>query len=158
MKRGNNYFVIKLEKNGYEPFIDYLKGISILFVVLTHCLPKLDYMLFSLWGAQAVPLFLLIQTWHVCRKADKTVKKPQFITLFNRILKLFIILLSVELFLLIVVFHHDPALTVKSAIIEGGIGPGCYFVWIYIQLAFIIPVIVRKLELLKSVMGGVEYA
>lgn len=59
---------ILLSKEGYDPFIDYLKGVSILFVILAHCLPLQEYILFSLWGAQAVPLFFLYKCFTLIRK------------------------------------------------------------------------------------------
>jgi len=112
-------------------------------------------MLFFLWGAQAVPLFLLIQTFHACKNGvDKAVKMPPFIKLFNRILKPFFILLFVELFLLIIVLRDDPVRVVKGAIVVGDIGPGSYYVWIYIQFAFVIPVVVRMFKSLTNVIGG----
>lgn len=59
-KRENqgNRFIVPLKTEGYDPYIDYLKGVSIFFVVLAHCLPMQNCLLFSFWGAQAVPLFL----------------------------------------------------------------------------------------------------
>lgn len=148
-------FSLTLKKEGYDPFIDYLKGVSIFFVVLTHCLPKLDYMLFSLWGAQAVPLFLLIQVFHAYKNGiDKAIKVPHFMKLINRIFKPFFILLLVEMFLLIVAFKNDPLTVIKSAVGGGGIGPGSYYVWIYIQFVFVIPILALIIKNLRSVVGG----
>lgn len=145
---------ISLKKDGYDPFIDYLKGISIFFVVLTHCLPRLDAMLFSLWGAQAVPLFLLIQTFHAYKRGvDRAGKMPDLAKLFHRILKPFFVFLAVELFLLIVIFDEDFFQTVKNTILAGGIGPGSYYVWIYVQFAFVIPLMALVINKLKSVIG-----
>ena len=31
-------FIVPLKTEGYDPYIDYLKGVSIFFVVLAHCL------------------------------------------------------------------------------------------------------------------------
>lgn len=149
-REGNSCPVITLKKEGYDPYIDYLKGVCIFFVILTHCLPWQEYMLFSLWGAQAVPLFLLIQTFHVYKCGmDKAVGMPRFRKLFSRIFRPFLIWLLVELFLLIVVFGRDPVSMLKSVAVSGGIGPGSYYVWIYVQFAFILPVLAslfRKLE------------
>lgn len=61
-------FIVPLKTEGYDPYIDYLKGVSIFFVVLAHCLLIYNCLLFSLWGVQSVPLFLLIQTFHVHKK------------------------------------------------------------------------------------------
>lgn len=152
-------FSLTLKKEGYDPFIDYLKGISIFFVILTHCLPKLDYMLFSLWGAQAVPLFLLIQVFHAYKTGlDKAIRVPHFMKLIDRIFKPFVILLLVEMFLLIVVLKNDPLQIIKSAVSAGGIGPGSYYVWIYIQFVFVIPVMALIIRRLRNIIGGVKYA
>jgi peptidoglycan/LPS O-acetylase OafA/YrhL len=44
--------IVPLMKNGYDPFIDFLKGWSILMVILTHALPNSvrDLTFFSVWG------------------------------------------------------------------------------------------------------------
>ena len=74
---------ITLQKEGYDPFIDYLKGVCIFLVVLTHFLPHTEYILFPLWGDQVVPLFLLIQVFHAYKHGvDKAVKMPNFVKLF----------------------------------------------------------------------------
>lgn len=140
---------IPIKKDGYDPFIDYLKGVSILFVVLAHCLPKQEYLLFSLWGAQAVPLFLLIQVFHAYKKGIDHVRLFfNLKKLFHRILKPFIFLLTIEVGVLLL-YGHDLVSVVKDAIIAGGIGPGSYYVWIYIQFFFLLPivaVIIRRLN------------
>ena len=48
-------------------FIDFLKGICIICVVLTHNLPQsvMKASVFVAWGDMAVPLFLLFQSYHV---------------------------------------------------------------------------------------------
>lgn len=150
---------IKLQREGYDPFIDYLKGACIFLVVLTHCLPHTEYILFPLWGDQAVPLFLLIQVFHAYKYGvDKAVKMPNFVKLFNRIFKPFLLLLLFEVFLLVVVLQRDPLQVIKTAIIGGGIGPGSYYVWIYIQFALLLPVMALIIRLLNKVIGGVKYA
>ena len=141
---------IPIKKDGYDPFIDYLKGVCILFVVLTHCLPKQEYILFSLWGAQAVPLFLLIQVFHAYKKGIEQVQLSfNLKKLFHRILKPFLFLLCIEVVLLSI-YRQDFVSVLKGAILAGGIGPGSYYVWIYLQFFFLLPivaVIIRKLKL-----------
>lgn len=43
-----NQFKFKTE--GYEPFLDFLKGCCILFVIGSHCLPAQQYILYPIWG------------------------------------------------------------------------------------------------------------
>lgn len=139
---------VPLSKEGYDPFIDFLKGVSILFVVLTHCLPYQDYILFSFWGAQAVPLFLLIQVFHNYKKQlDKNQHPYNFNKLWKRILRPFILLLALQI-VLQAFLSGDLLDTIKNAIISGGIGPGSYYVSIYIQFFLLLPVlqpILRKI-------------
>ncbi len=48
-------------------FIDFLKGLCIIAVVFTHNLPDsiMKGTVFIAWGGMAVPLFLLIQSYHI---------------------------------------------------------------------------------------------
>ena len=132
---------VPLSKEGYDPFIDFIKGVSILFVVLTHCLPYQDYILFSFWGAQAVPLFLLIQVFHNYKKQlDKNQHPYNFNKLWKRILRPFILLLALQI-VLQAFLSGDLLDTIKNAIISGGIGPGSYYVLIYIQFFLLLPVL-----------------
>lgn len=64
---------LKFKKEGYDPFISYLKGVCIFWVILTHTITKdvHDYSLFCLWGDMAVPIFLAIQCVHVYKKESK---------------------------------------------------------------------------------------
>lgn len=133
---------ILLSKEGYDPFIDYLKGVSILFVILAHCLPLQEYMLFSLWGAQAVPLFLLVQVFHSYKKGVGCISVSYDLKkLFHRIFKPFLLLVVIQLLLLIFIQQKNPIVTIKNAILSGGIGPGSYYVWIYVQFFFLLPII-----------------
>ena len=49
-----------LNKTGYDPSIDYLKGLCIIFVLIVHCIPKQvrDFTMACLWGDMAVSVFL----------------------------------------------------------------------------------------------------
>ena len=140
-------FTVPIKKVGHEPFIDYLKGVSILFVVLTHCLPLQNYLLCCLWSAQAVPIFLNIQAIHVYRGGGKNRNNINIKKLFKRILKPFFFVLTVQFLLLICVrgWENVYALT-KQVIAGGGIGPGSYYVWIYLQFYFLLPFLMRMMR------------
>ena len=130
--------VILLNKEGYDPFINFLKGISIFFVVLTHCLPAQQYLLFSLWGSQAVPLFLLIQVFHAYKKGTPNKMSVSSLKkLYKRIVLPFLILLFVQS-LLMLISGHEFIDIIKDAMFSGGIGPGSYYVWIYVQFFFLL--------------------
>ena len=139
-------YIVPMKKDGYEPFIDYLKGVSILFVVLQHCLPFENYWLCCLWAAQAVPIFLIIQAFHSFKSLMGGGKKSQHIDfkkLFRRILKPFLFMLAIQFVLLTSIRGWDNVFTrVKQVIASGGIGPGSYYVWIYLQFYFLLPLFV----------------
>lgn len=69
-----NERIIVLQKDGYEPFIDFLKGVCIILVIITHTIPyEIEhYSLFEIWGRTAVPIFLIIQCYHVFKKPAYT--------------------------------------------------------------------------------------
>lgn len=139
-------YVVPIKKVGYDPFIDYLKGISILFVVLLHCLPLQNYLLCSLWASQAVPIFLLIQVFHVVRGGNKN-KRINYKKLFNRILKPYLLTLMIQFVLSVLVYgERDIILLIKRIIGAGGIGPGSYYVWVYLQFYFLLPFMVHLMH------------
>lgn len=62
---------VPMIKKGYEPFIDYLKGICIFFVLINHSITSElihKFFLFSIWIYLAVPVFLIIKAWRYTRK------------------------------------------------------------------------------------------
>ena len=143
--------LIKLNKAQYDPFIDYLKGICILFVVLAHCLPKQDYILLSLWGQQSVPLFLLIQVFHAYKKGEIDINRYyNFKKLWHRIIFPFLLLVFVQVVLMTIVSDNDLLSILKGVVISGGIGPGSYYVWIYLQFFILLPVFLFFIKQIKK--------
>ena len=138
--------VYEIKKDGYEPFIDFLKGLCILCVIWEHGMPFLRETLFYFWGKMAVPIFLVIQCFHVFKR--NLFFCPSFSKLYKRILKPFFI---VSLLILMIKYIlgdfllSDMSFWLK-ALKSGGWGPGCYFPWIYIQFAILAPVIYRLLQ------------
>ena len=61
---------IEFERTGYDPSIDYVKGLCILFVIWTHCMTReeLRLILFPFWGDAAVQIFLTIQVFHFFKR------------------------------------------------------------------------------------------
>lgn len=137
-------------------FIDFLKGLCIISVVLTHNLPEvvMKASVFVLWGAMAVPLFLTLQSYHVFHRGMRPGKKLKdyypWRKIWHRILKPFAIITLVTGAILVIA-GHDPVSVIKGAVISGGIGPGSYYVWIYLQFAFFLPLCLT----LFNKMGGV---
>ncbi len=136
--------------NQRDLFIDFLKGLCIICVVLTHSLPNhvMKAIVFVAWGSMAVPLFLLLQSYHMFH-ADKLRKdsglksksyKEQYnlVKLWKRIAKPFAFV-TIITGVILIVLGHAPVGVIKSAIVNGGIGYGCYYVWIYLQFFLLLP-------------------
>lgn len=137
-------------KDSRNLFIDFLKGICILCVVITHNLPPtvMKYTIFIVWGGMAVPLFLLIQCYHVFHTdfkrrnigiPPKSLKEQYNLKkIWKRIIGPFIIVTLLTGSVLVII-GHDPIDVLKNAILCGGIGPGSYYVWIYLQFFILLP-------------------
>ena len=59
---------ITFNKSGYEPFFDFIKAYAILCVLMGHTIPFLEETGYSLWYGMQVPLFVLLQVFHVFKK------------------------------------------------------------------------------------------
>lgn len=131
--------------SGYDPSIDYLKGVSILWVLMTHCIPYpvQDALLFSLWGAQAVPLFFIIQVFHSYKKGFDSVS-VSFAKLWKRIIWPFLLTT-----IIIYIIYIGYGLMTHVGFVEqtikflkaGGAGAGSYYIWIYLQFVLLLPLI-----------------
>lgn len=133
---------IEFNRNGYDPSIDYIKGLCILFVVWTHCFVReeLSMILFPFWGDTAVPIFLIIQVFH-CYKKEQISHLPSISKLWKRILMPYLILLVVTFFLDYFIYFNETNGTFDLRFYWDKRGPGSYYIFIYLQFAFILPVI-----------------
>lgn len=132
------YYPSIFKKKEYDEKIDFIKGLSILFVILNHCVEDLQAILFPLWGSPAVTLFILIQVFHVYKK-ETTSPKIAYRTIWTRILKPFI---AVQIILVAFwILFSDLSITEQLKLIayKGGKGPGSYYIWIYLQIALLLP-------------------
>lgn len=66
--------VIIFNKVGYEPFLDFIKAYAILCVLIGHTFPMLNQMGYFIWCGMQVPLFILIQVFHVFKKNTQSVE------------------------------------------------------------------------------------
>lgn len=138
-----NSQVIKFSKSGHDAFIDYLKGISIILVVFTHCLPTTieHYSGFELWGRIAIPIFFIIQVFHIYKHGFEF-KQPNYKKLWTRIFRPFLI---VQIFIAVIklTLSNSTTLSVycEHVLKMGGYGPGEYYPWVYLQFAIITPII-----------------
>lgn len=137
-----NNLKIEFNRTGYDPAIDYIKGLCILFVVWTHCFVReeLSMILFPFWGDTAVPIFLIIQVFH-CYKKEQVSHLPSISKLWKRILMPYLILLVVTFFLDYFIYFNETNGTFDLRFYWDKRGPGSYYIFIYLQFAFILPVI-----------------
>lgn len=145
---------ITLKRQGYDPFIDFLKGYSIVCVIINHCMPTdlMDYSAFFFWGVSAVPIFLIIQVFHAYKQC--TVHSAQFAKIWKRVAWPFL-LTQIIIFAALTIknqnFHLNNIVCNLSALIKsGGYGPGAYYPWIYMQFAILLPLISNVFRIQNS--------
>ena len=141
--------LIKLKRDGYDEYLDYLKGMSIIMVLINHGAQNIvDMALFPIWIYEAVPMFLLIQVFHAYKK--RTVQNPSIKKIWERILRPFVYTQIVFIAYCFYAFIKRGISIDEyflDMIMSGGNGQGAYFIWIYIQFAFLLPIcfkIVKK--------------
>lgn len=143
------------KRHGYDPFIDFLKGVCILFVIFTHCFPSELVVLsfFPLWGSPAVPLFLIVQVFHTYKKGIEKVT-VNFTRLWQRVVKPFFL----SELVIVLLYYGYSVITGKlgfwtmliSVISWGGIGPGSYYPWVYVQFAILLPLMTFIFKYIKN--------
>lgn len=124
---------IELNKTGYEPFLDFLKGFAIICVLIGHTFPFLNFVGYSFWIGMQVPIFVLIQAFHVLKKPET---KFSLRKIFFRILLPYCII-QIGIILIYSIFGRLDNILINKILSGGGYGPGSYYPWIYIQLAII---------------------
>ncbi len=107
---------IELNKTAYEPFLDFLKAYAIICVLIGHTIPYLDKVGAPLWLEMQVPIFVLIQAFHVLKKPSS---KLDFKKLFSRVLLPYIVVLIGVVFVYLLFGKLD-----NRQIIKGLIGGG----------------------------------
>ena len=66
---------IEFNKLGHEPFLDFLKAYAIICVLIGHTFPLLNQSGYPFWAGLQVPIFVLIQAFHVLK--NKSSKNKQ---------------------------------------------------------------------------------
>lgn len=137
----SNKRTIELMKNGYDPFLDFLKGFCILSVILTHCLDeRRDYILFHYWGELAVPLFLILQAYHVFRKDKACISRHEIENMIRRIFLPFICVTIIEFLYFALATDITILGLIKRIILSGGsLGAGSYYFCVYLQFFILAP-------------------
>lgn len=131
---------IEFNKVGYDPQIDYIKGLCILFVIWTHCISRdeLGYIYFPYWGDTAVPIFLLIQVFHYYKKGT-VFRMPSAFKLWKRIMLPFIIMIALMFLTQFFIYYDATGGTFSPSLYWDKRGPGSYYIFIYLEFALVIP-------------------
>lgn len=136
--------VIKFNLSGYDPFIDYIKAYAIICVLIGHTFPYLNYMGYGLWAGMQVPLFVLVQSFHVIKKDNPSFNFKKIIW---RVLIPYLLIQSMVLICILSRFEGGALQNqILYFVISGGYGPGSYYPWIYIQIALLLPFINRMMS------------
>lgn len=147
--------VIAFNKNGYDPFIDFIKVYAIICVLIGHTLPFRDYWGYGLWAGMQVPLFVLVQVFHCFKK-----KSPYFN--FNKIIyRILIPFFFIQIIILALLVLKNEGQNVPSSIksffLFGGGGPGSYYPWVYIQISIILPIVKRLMDKYDKSTNAIVY-
>lgn len=124
--------------------IDFLKGLAILWVICEHSFPStIVESLRQYFPITAVPLFFSITFFLSFKKLSENrryydawfnIKRVKAI--WNKLLLPFLIVT----FLGACIFVWKGG-NISSIILEGGVGPGSYYIWVYIQIWLLIPLL-----------------
>lgn len=119
---------IVFNKTGYDPFIDFIKAYAIICVLLGHTFPYTHETGYYLWYGMQVPLFILVQTFHVFKKDVYHLNLKKTI---SRILLPFLFVQAIPICASLVLDRH---IDVKNMLIWGAMVldhtiHGCIFKW-----------------------------
>lgn len=130
---------ISFNREGYDPFIDFIKAYAIICVLLGHTILGIDYAGYGLWAGMQVPLFILVQSFHYYKKNDP---KLNITKLFQRIILPFLVfgVISVSALVLSGRDTDFKALLLRGLRNGGGYGLGSYYPILYIQIALLLPI------------------
>lgn len=139
--------------------VDALKGLAIIAVLLLHSLDSeiLDFIKSVIHIGQAVPVFALITFYLTFLSLEKNGGRirgyysvERLKRMSKRILLPFIVVTFVQCLMLVCVSRFHPL----EILIEGGYGPGSYYVWIYLQIWLLAPLIFWLLKK-NDVVGSI---
>lgn len=108
--------VISFNKSGYDPFLDFIKAYAIICVLIGHTIPYLHESGLSLFVEMQVPLFVLVQVFHVYKKDSY---KLDFKKLFIRIFLPFFIIQIIS-FVYGLLINDDSKQFIIRCLIGGG--------------------------------------
>lgn len=142
-------------KNGYDPYIDFLKGYLILCILFIHACsiwePLYDYSLYYFWACAPTGCFLLISSMHFFRKGVGECRY-NLIKHIKKVLLPFLViqLIVISVIILLRSIHHFDSEKILALIKSGGYGVGSYFPWVYIQYIVVMMLITPVIRTIKS--------
>ena len=142
-------------KDTHIDWIDGAKGVAILSVILLHCLPCLREIGWIWHIGQAVPVFLFITAYLISMRFESLQTYFQWERIAKMLKKVFVPFVFVFLIQLVCLALIDRLPSLKTIVKTGGIGPGSYYIWLYLQAWVIIPFmvkLVRKLLIWVSML------
>ena len=142
-------------KDTHIDWIDGAKGVAILSVILLHCLPCLREIGWIWHIGQAVPVFLFITAYLISMRFESLQTYFQWERIAKMLKKVFVPFVFVLLIQLVCLALIDRLPSLKTIVKTGGIGPGSYYIWLYLQAWVIIPfmvMLVRKLPIWVSML------
>ncbi|MGL4338773.1 MAG: acyltransferase family protein [Turicibacter sp.] len=135
-----------------DQLLDFIKGLAIISVILIHNIPDaiLDETYYWYHIGQAVPLFMMVTGYLGYQKyANSNRVLPTRHDLFKVIRSVFIPFVVVTLIQIVcklLLGTFNPESLEKY----GGIGPGSYYPYIFVQASIILPLIVYQFKLFRS--------
>lgn len=128
---------IKFKTTGHDEFIDFIKFYAIICVIFGHTFPLLDKIGYGLWAGMQVPLFVLVQSFHYLKKEDIKINIRKIL---GRIVVPFLIAEILTFVIAVFIKGEDATTLFHDFIHKGGLGPGSYYPYIYLQIALLLPV------------------
>ena len=135
--------VITFDSKGHDTFIDFIKAYAILWVLIGHTITHHNWIAYGVWGGMQVPLFILVQAFHSYKK-DTT--QLNWSRLMHRIILPFLVVTILTFGVIVtarLISGHPINDIIIAGIKNGGYGPGSYFPWIFVQVAFLLPIFAR---------------
>ncbi len=151
-------------------YIDFIKGIAIVSVILLHSLSTnalhQSYALFHIW--QAVPVFVAVTFYLSCNSIDRIItngggynlynqyfSREKLVRLLKKILLPWAVVLLIQfllIFALQIIYGGDYLIMFLK---NGGTGPGSYYCHIYLQFWVLMPFIYKLLSIKKNPLFGI---
>lgn len=134
--------LVRFNTKGYDDFIDFIKAYAIICVILSHTLIWHKEMGSAIWLDMQVPLFVLVQAFHFYKKDNSTFVLSRVL---KRVLVPFL-LVEIITFALALMGGAVFREILLDGVFAGGYGPGSYYPWIYLQVAFLLPLFSRLVK------------